>query len=121
MDPKTALCCKASILALAFLTGSDLSRRDIFLKAVLSTPIFNKCVQNGAAGVGVPLAVMSTQKLHFAAKVLFGLSLQVQTFWNVKVTFGYQVFRHRDELSRVVRSVVKAFVDTSLFNLATPF
>ena len=39
----------------------------------------------------------------------------------MKVTFGYQVFRHRDELSRVVRSVVKAFVDTSLFNLATPF
>ena len=40
---------------------------------------------------------------------------------NVSVTFGYQVFRHRDELSRVVRSVVKAFVDTSLFNLTTPF
>ena len=39
----------------------------------------------------------------------------------VQVTFGYRVFLHSDELSRVVRSVVKAFVDTSLYNLTTPF
>ena len=43
------------------------------------------------------------------------------TYFFVSVTFGYQVFRHRDELSSVVRSVVKAFVDTPLFNLTTPF
>ena len=55
---------------------------------------------------------------------LLELEIVVRTLFKinyVSVTFGYQVFRHRDGLSRVVRSVVKAFVDTPLFNLTTPF